>query len=223
MTDGIHEKVIPQLADIKIDPERPMIITDADEVLFNFMKGMEIFLEANGMYFDWQSFALRGNIKLKHDNSAVEDEKIPHLLDQFFHDYAANLPAVEGAAETLEDLSQHAQVIVLSNVPPKYAEKRLAGLKRAGMDFPLIANIGAKGRVVSYLTRSLNHPSFFIDDIPHNHASVEEHADYVHRLHYIADERLAQLLGPAENSTARLNNWTELSDHILSHIETKEN
>lgn len=219
MTEGIHVDVLPQLADIQIEHNRPLIITDADEVLFNFMQGMELFLAENDMFFDWQSFALHGNIKKKSDETVVEAENIPILLDQFFNEYAHRLPAVDGAADTLARLSEHAQIVVLSNVPPKYAHKRLAGLKQADMDYPLIANVGPKGHVVRHLTQNLQRPAFFIDDIPTNHGSVRKHAEHVHRLHYIADERLAKLLGPAEHSSARLDSWPELYTHILAIID----
>ena len=219
MTEGIHVDVLPQLAHIEIAQDRPLIITDADEVLFNFMQGLELFLAENELFFDWQSFALHGNIKRKSDQTAVEAETIPILLDQFFNEYAHRLPAVEGAADTLARLSEHAQVVVLSNVPPKYAHKRLAGLKKANMNYPLIANVGSKGRVVRHLTQNLEKPSFFIDDIPTNHGSVLKHAAHVHRLHYIADERLAKLLGPAEHSSARLDSWPALYTHILTIID----
>jgi hypothetical protein len=218
MTNGIHEDVIPQLADLDIAPNKPLIITDADEVLFNFMQGLELFLEEQDLFFEWTSFALHGNIKRKQGKVAVPSEEIPALLDQFFAEYTHRLPAVKGASEHLHRLSEHAQILVLSNVPPKYADMRIAGLKDCGMDFPLIANVGPKGRVVNYLTRTLEKPAFFIDDIPHNHGSVKKHADHVHRLHFIADERLAGLLGPAEDSHARLNSWPEIYSYIQDII-----
>jgi len=214
MSKHIHKDVLPQIEKLELQIDKPIIITDADEVLFSFMKGLEMYLEEQDMFFDWSSFALSGNIRTKKDKLPVAQETIPALLDQFFNDYAEHLPAVEGAADSLERLSKDAQVVVLSNVPPKYAEKRLAGLRKNGMDYPLIANIGAKGQVVKRMTDHTDHPAFFIDDIPHNHGSVAEHADRVTRLHYIADERLAKLLGKAEDSHARLNNWDEIEDHI---------
>ncbi|MEH6474983.1 MAG: hypothetical protein V7727_04805, partial [Sneathiella sp.] len=110
MTIGIHEDVIPQLDAITIQIDRPLIITDADEVLFGFMQGLEIFLEEQEMFFDWASFALHGNIRQKSDKNPVEAEKIPGLLEQFFDEYAHRLPPVEGAAEHLQKLSETAQV-----------------------------------------------------------------------------------------------------------------
>ncbi len=218
MNKQIHKDVLPQLEKLELAIDKPIIITDADEVLFNFMKGLEQYLEDQEMFFDWASFALSGNIRHKKDQQPIAQELIPELLDRFFNDYADRLPAVDGAADSLERLSKDAQVVVLSNVPPKYAEKRLTGLQKNGMHYPLIANVGAKGHVVKHLTDNIDHPAFFIDDIPHNHESVAKHADHVTRLHYIADERLAKLLGKAEDSHARLDSWDEIEEHIKTTL-----
>ncbi|MBL4906587.1 MAG: hypothetical protein JKX94_03970 [Sneathiella sp.] len=219
MSSTIHQDVLPQLADISIEPDRPLIITDADEVLFNFMEGLEIFLEQEGMYFDWSSFALTGNIRNQSDRQPVEAKLIPKLIDLFFAEHCHKLPAAPGAAEHLKKLSQDVQIIVLSNVPPKYAHRRREALKNNNMDFPLIANIGSKGQVVRHLTEHLNSPAFFIDDIPTNHSSVSKHANQVHRLHFIADKRLAKMLGPAEHSHARLDTWPDLHDYIQAVLK----
>ena len=222
MFTGIHDDVRPQLEALDIDRSRPLIITDADEVLFNFMVGLEDFLGSLGLYFDWASFALTGNIRRLADKEPIDQAEVGRLLSDFFEQRCAVLPAVEGAAAGLKSLSKHAQIVVLSNVPPKYAENRRAGLKDKGMEFPLIANVGSKGEVVRYLTEGLDAPAYFIDDIPHNHSSVNTHAAHVHRLHYIADERLSALLGPAEHSHSRLYSWPEIEAHIIRHIETGE-
>ncbi len=222
MFTGIHDDVRPQLETLSLDRERPLVITDADEVLFNFMAGLEEFLGTRELFFDWSSFALTGNIRRISNKQPIEQKEVGALLTDFFDQRCAHLVAVDGAAEGLATLSEHAQVVVLSNVPPKYAAKRLEGLKGNGMDFPLIANVGSKGEVVRYLTHDLNAPAYFIDDIPHNHSSVNRHAAHVHRLHYIADDRLSKLLGPAEHCHTRLYGWPDICAHIIRHIETGE-
>jgi hypothetical protein len=219
---GIHADVLPQLAAFEIDKNRPLVITDADEVLFSFMVGLESFLESVELYFDWSSFALTGNIRRISDKEPIDQKEVGTLLSNFFDLRCADLPAVEGAAEGLAALSDHAQIIVLSNVPPKFAHNRRAGLVSKGMDYPLIANIGSKGEVVRHLTEDMKAPAYFIDDIPNNHSSVNLHANHVQRLHYIADERLSALLGPAEHSHTRLYNWPEIQTHIIQHIQTGE-
>ncbi|GLQ07675.1 hypothetical protein [Sneathiella chinensis] len=217
--EQIHKDVQEQLKSLRLDPDRPLIITDADEVLFNFMVGLESYLEEEGLYFDWSSFALHGNIRRKDTQIPLEAEAIGHLINDFFDRQCHSLPAVEGAAEHLATLSNHAQIVVLSNVPPKYADKRRTSLIENGMDFPLIANVGPKGRVVKHMTDHVTRPAFFIDDIPHNHQSVSKHAAPVNRLHYIADPRLSALLGPAEHCHVRLESWPDIQTHIFSTLE----
>lgn len=214
MSSQIHDDVLPQLAEITVSTDRPLIITDADEVLFHFMEGLEVFLEQQALYFDWSSFALHGNIRRKKDKEPVEAKQIPALLNQFFEEHCHKLPVAPGASEHLKLLSKDAQIIVLSNVPPKYALQRRESLQKNDMDFPLIANIGSKGQVVKHLAENLKRPVFFIDDIPTNHSSVSKHANHVERVHFIADKRLASLLGPAEHSNIRLDSWPEIHDHI---------
>jgi len=222
MTNGIHPDVLPQLDSISIDPARPLIITDADEVLFNFMMGLEAFLKSQDLFFDWSSFALTGNIRRVKDYEPIDQKAVGQMLSDFFEQACADLSAVEGAADSLAALSQHAQIVVLSNVPPKYAPNRRVSLIDKNMDYPLVANIGSKGQVVRHLTEGMSAPSYFIDDLPNNHSSVNLHASHVHRLHYIADERLSALLGPAEHSHTRLYDWPEIEAHIIRHIETGE-
>lgn len=214
MTDDIHPLVIPQLTGLSLEYDRPLIITDADEVLFNFMIGMEDFLDRNDLFFDWSSFALFGNIRQKSDKLPIQADHVKALLADFFEYHTEDLPVVENAAKCLMNLSERVQIIVLSNIPPEHAEARRKALRDNGMDFPLIANIGGKGRVVKYLTASMTAPTFFIDDIPSNHSSVGKHADHVHRVHYIADPRLSALLGKADDSHVRLNSWLEMQAYI---------
>src|SRR3546814_11402327 len=82
------------------------------------------------------------------------------------------------------------------------------------MDFPLIANSGPKGPAVVELLRRVPGSAVFIDDIPHNHASVARLAPAVHRLHYVADTRLAALPGPAADCHPRPPPLVEIQEHV---------
>ena len=42
------------------------------------------------------------------------------------------------------------------------------------MDYPVIVGSGLKGPAVAWLTRHIDAPVFFLDDIPHNIDSVAE-------------------------------------------------
>ena len=47
---------------LKIDNNLPLLICDADEVIFEFMENFDNYLQLNDMYFSYESFKLNGNI-----------------------------------------------------------------------------------------------------------------------------------------------------------------
>ena len=206
----IHDMVVPQLDALVLEAGRPLVITDADEVLFLFLQGFEAYLEDNGHYLDLSSFALVGNIK----NAATEEmapvEVAKDLLDGFFRDRTETMTPVPGAAAALAALSTRAQVVVLSNLPESSRTAREKALNRAGMPYPVVANIGLKGPVVRHMADRVQAPVWFLDDIPHNHTSVAQAAPDVQRVHFVADPRLARLIGPAEHSNHRVDDWDEV-------------
>lgn len=209
--------VAEQLAALALTRGRPLVIVDADEVLFYFMRGLERFLETRNLYFDWASYALHGNIRQRQDDVPVAAEILHPLLQRFFAESTEDLEPVEGAAQALAALNETAQIVVLSNVPMPARAARVRALARHGMAYPLIANNGPKGPAVAALLRQSVAPAaVFVDDIPHNHTSVAELAATVHRLHYIADQRLAALLGPAPDCHHRAETWPDLQLHIQS-------
>jgi hypothetical protein len=206
--------VAEQLASLALTREKPLLIVDADEVLFYFMRGLERFLESRDLYFDWASYALHGNIRQRRDNAPVAAEILHPLLQRFFADATEDLEPVDGAPQALAELSRTAQIVVLSNVPMPARGARIRALARHGMAFPLIANTGPKGPAVVAMLKQTMGPAIFIDDIPHNHKSVADMAPAVHRLHYIADTRLAALLGPAPDCHHRADTWPDMLTHI---------
>lgn len=214
----LHPQVAEQLARIRPRTDRPLIVTDADEVLFLFMQGFEHFLLDNSYYFDWASYALVGNIRRKTDNSPADAEEAHGLLGRFFEERTEQMEPVPGAAEALRKLGQRADIVVLSNLPIGQRAARSRALARAGMDFLLIANQGTKGAAVRHLAEGIAAPVVFIDDIPHHHASVRKHAAHVHRLHFIADTRLAGLLAPSEDCHHRAEIWPDAFAWIDGHL-----
>ncbi|MCG8695765.1 MAG: hypothetical protein MI806_31520 [Minwuiales bacterium] len=216
MNKDVPEEVHTQLQSLDLETGRPLIVSDADEVLFAFMASFETYLNNQQLSFDWSSFALTGNIRRESDNEPIDGQLVRDHLRRFFADHTEEMAPVPGAAEALDRLSARAQIVVLSNVPLPQLEARRRALAKHGMDYPLIANIGAKGGAVQRLAEQADAPTVFIDDIPHNHTSVRQSAAHVWRLHFVADPRLAALLGPAADSHHRTDNWSE----ALSAIET---
>lgn len=203
---------------VTLDPTRPLIICDADEVLLRFLAGLESFLERNGCYLDLASFRIHGNIKYQTTREAVPDEKVTKLIADFFASDTRHLEPVEGAAAALRELNARAQIVVLSNVPETSRDARIENLTLHGMPYPVIAGKGPKGPVVKSLLGDFRQTVVFIDDLPPNLASVATETPHVHRLHFIADPRLARLLGPAPDAHRRIDDWPTATAWISSVI-----
>lgn len=211
----IAPEIMAQLEALEIAADKPLIISDADEVLLQFMRRVEHYLDSIGLWIDLSSFALSSNIKSKETNEPVQ---VPSLIDDFFAAETGNIEAAHGAAETLAALSEHAQIMVLTNLPAEHKQARITNLKGHGMDYPVVVNSGVKGPAVKWLAEKTTAPVFFLDDIPHNINSVAEHAPDVTAIHFIADARLGKLIGKADGATARIDVWAEAHDYIAGKI-----
>ena len=95
---------------------------------------------------------------------------------------------------------------------------RRANLLAHGIDFPVINNSGLKGPMVAALARDLGAPVFFVDDIPHHHASVATLAPGTHQIHFVADERLFRMATRSPHADLFTSDWTEAADHILATL-----
>jgi hypothetical protein len=196
---------------------RPLLILDADEVLFMFVDGFMNFLESQGYYLDLTSYRLHGNVKTRINDSVVANSDVTRLLEAFRADLDS-LAAVEDAQDVLDSLSDQMDIVVLSNVSPSQAEPRLRNLAAAGFPYPLIANSGPKGPAVKTLAARGGRPAFFVDDIPPHLVSVAEEASDVFRIHFIGDDRLKPLLPACEQAHLRADNWREIEDFVRARL-----
>ncbi|MFZ2468691.1 MAG: hypothetical protein WAW54_09885 [Parvibaculum sedimenti] len=216
---ALHEEVLPQIEALSLVRGKPIIVSDCDEVLMQFIAGLELYLETQGLWLDLQSFALTGNIKRRDTGEALPASEMPALMQGFFASSTHSLIPVPGAAKALTALSNRAQVVVLTNVPFSEKETRVRNLAAHGMAYPVIANKGLKGGAVKRLAEIVEAPVVFLDDIPHNLASVAAAHAPTHRVHFIADQRLAKLLGPSEHSHFHTTDWAKAHDFISARLE----
>jgi hypothetical protein len=195
---------------------RPLLIVDADEVLFLFVEGLMNFLAERNLILDLSSYRLHGNIKTQ-EGTAVSDADVTELLIAF-RQTVDSLTCVEGARESLERLSPRMDIVVLSNVTKAQAPARLRNLERHGFTYPLVTNGGLKGPAVKTLAERGGRPVFFVDDIPQQLASAAEEAPYVFRIHLIGDERLKPLLPPAPQAHLRADSWQQAEAFVREHL-----
>ena len=217
----LHTDVKRQLARIALTPGQPLLVCDADEVLFEFMTTFVAYLEDGGHYYDWRTMALTGNVRRRHDAQVLSPGEVRNLINRFFVSHTCRLPSVEGAAESLRTLSEAGiQVVVLSNLPLAQRDARYRALVRHGMASPLVANVGLKGPTVRALSDAAAAPVAFIDDSPHHHDSVARHAASTHRFHFAANPRLRALQRPVENAHVHANSWAMMAGEVRSRLDS---
>ncbi len=195
--------------------ERPLYLLDADEVLVAFVDPFAAFLESRGYRLALDSFALAGNIRPIDGGEPCPPEEVAGLVTGYFEACCDRCEPIPGAVEAVETLRAIGDVVVLTNVPAHLAERRRAALARIGIDVPLVANRGPKGRRVRLLAADRRGTVVFVDDLPPHHASVAEHAPRVRRVHFLAHPRLRDLAPPADDAERSFANWTACLEYLV--------
>jgi hypothetical protein len=197
---------------------RPLLILDCDEVILRFAAPFRQWLAGHrGIELRFDSFALVGNMRHREDGRPVAPALFPALLDGFFAEGQHLQTPVEGVVESLGRLSQRMEIVCLTNVPEAHAGIRAEVLRRHGLDIPVHANDGPKGRMVRDLAGKRR--AVFVDDLPPHHASVARHAAHVGRLHMVADAELRALIPAAPDAHARIDGWAEAAEWIGNWME----
>lgn len=197
---------------------RPLIICDVDEVVVHFTRAFECYLAERGLYLDTGSFALSGNIRSLASRAPASQERVARLIDEFFAECTEDLLAIDGAAESLHALGAMADIVMLTNLPHHARAKRIANLRKHGLDFPCITNNGPKGPAIGHLAAGLKLPVVFIDDSPNFIASSHQHAPQVHLVHFLHDERFARHHEPFPYVSLTTGTWREALPHIRKLI-----
>ncbi len=210
--------VLTEPTALNIDPSRPLLIVDVDEVLALFMHGFGRFLEGRGYEFRVDRFALFQNIYAPGAEVHLDIEVGRSLFDDFFRFAAEDLEPSPGAADSLRALSSGATIVVLTNAPDYARAARARWLVRHGMEYPLIINAGLKGEPVAALAARTSGPTAFIDDLIHNLNSVEASAPAVHRFQMVADPRLRSMAPSAPDRHHRVDEWPELARAVASSL-----
>jgi hypothetical protein len=86
----------------------------------------------------------------------------------------------------------------------------------------VVCNSGGKGVPArAIIDRYGAGSTVFVDDLPVHHASVAKHAPEVHRLHMVAEPRLAPAVPTAEHAHARIDDWPTAAKWILERLQAE--
>jgi hypothetical protein len=203
---------------LNINPNLPLLISDADEVIFEFMESFEEYLLSNDMYFSYKSFKLNGNIYKKKTNNPLDSASIPIIISDFFQEYAIKMPLIKGAKSALEKLSKIMNIVILSNIPQKYAADRIQCFKDNNMNYAFISNEGPKNIKCLELEKLTNKKVFFIDDLPNQIYSVSENCTNITTIHFLQNEKLLKLIPDIKDCDFKTDNWESVLKFIYKNI-----
>ncbi|WP_332817316.1 HAD family hydrolase [Sphingopyxis sp.] len=199
---------------------RPLVITDCDEVLMHMVVPFAEWVDAeHGVIFRIEDASFANALKRKECGTPLEAAEVWPLLDGFFrHEMARQYP-IPGALAAMAAIGEQADIVVLTNVGPEHQQARTDQLATHDFHAPVIGSRGGKGEPVRRLIEEYQ-PSVavFIDDLAGHHHSVAQEAPDVWRLHLVGEPAIADKIAPSKHAHARIDDWTAARDWILARL-----
>jgi len=203
--------------------KRPLLITDCDEVLLHMVSHFDAWLgEAHGIRFAFETGNFGEAMTHAKTGELVSSDKVWPLLEQFFREEMHRQTVVPGAVEALGRIGEVADIVILTNLGDEAHPWRVDQLARHGIQHEVVCNRGGKGVPAREIIERFGAAAtVFVDDLPVHHASVAKHAPEVHRLHMVAEPRLAPAVPTAEHAHARIDDWPTATDWILERLRSE--
>ena len=202
---------------------RPLLITDCDEVLLHMVSHFDAWLgEAHGIRFAFETGNFGEAMSHIETGELVAADRVWPLLEQFFREEMHRQTLVPGAVEALGRIGELADIVILTNLGDEAHPWRVDQLARHGIRHEVVCNRGGKGVPArEIMARHGAGATVFVDDLPVHHASVAKHAPEVHRLHMVAEPRLAPAVPTAEHAHARIDDWPTACDWIIDRLRSE--
>jgi len=197
---------------------RPLLVLDVDDVVLEFIRPFPHFLKSRGYGLTLASFRLTGNIAETASGRLIDQLEVTALLGDFFDAQAEWQGITDGAAETLARLGGRAEIILLTAMPHRHRAVRRAHLDALGLNYPLLTTEMAKGPAVARLRGKSGRPVAFVDDQPHNLASVRESVTDANLFHLMADNSLRAFLPPVPDDVIVVQDWHEAAPKIVGAL-----
>ena len=208
---------VPTLESLGLSTARPLVLIDVDEVLGMFMQGFGDFLAEHGLEFRVDRFALFQNIYRPGAAQHLDLVEGKALFDRYFAGHCDAMQPAPGAIVALNRLSDHVEILILSNAPASAERLRTNWLRKHGLTHPLILNTGPKGPITAGLVAQTPHPTAFVDDLLSNLDSVADHAPATATFQHVADLRLRPL-APRSDRHPRIDDWPQLAEAIEAAV-----
>lgn len=202
------EGVAAQLAALDLDPARPLLAVDCDEVMVHFAAHLAAYLDGRGYEMTLTQYRLEGAIRRRGAPDPVPFDGAIRLIGDFFDEEVTRQDAIEGAVAALARLARLAQIVVLTNVPGAARRGRVENLAALSMGYPLIQNDGGKGAAFAWMAARTGTPAVFIDDSPNQIASVKSAWPAAEVLHFRGSPFIAGVLPDCPQADGVVDDWT---------------
>jgi hypothetical protein len=201
--------------------KRPLLITDCDEVLLHMVSHFDAWLgEEHDIRFAFETGNFGEAMTHTSTGELVRKEQVWPLLDQFFRQEMHRQTIVPGAVEALGRVGEIADIVILTNLGDEAHPWRVDQLANHGIRHEVVCNSGGKGIPArAIIDRYGAGPTAFVDDLAVHHASVAKHAPDVHRLHMVAEPKLAAAVPKAEHAHIRIDDWPTATTWILERLQ----
>lgn len=202
---------------------RPLIISDCDEVILHMVGPFKQWLEeTQGVDFKLDGGNFGEALRWKESGNLLEAGDIWKMLGGFFDTEMGRQQPIEGAIDSLNHLTDYADVVVLTNLVDERREKRAEQLAGHGLVAEVFTNQGPKGPALANIIETYQPSSaVFIDDLPQHHQSVLETTPHVKRLHMCGEPMIASDIScafKAGHAHARIDRWAEALPWLTEQI-----
>lgn len=195
-----------QISALNLQPDKPLLIVDADEVLVHFAQPFTTYLAARAWELRLTEYKLEYAIR-RADGTVADEGETHRLVHGFIDAETYRQPEISGAALALREISPRAQIVVLSNVPQRRYADRIANLLGHGMEYPLVVNSGPKGAALRAITDGIIAPVAFVDDSPAQIESAAEATPHIHRIHFAGCPIIQTVLPDVKDANATPDDW----------------
>ncbi|MEE4201042.1 HAD family hydrolase [Erythrobacter sp.] len=203
---------------------RPLIISDCDEVILHMVAHFKEWLEASqGIDFSLAGGNFGEALRWQESGELLEPDEIWKKLGGFFDTEMDRQQPIDGAIEALNTLRVHADVVVLTNLVDFRRDVRAQQLAKHGLEAKVYTNQGPKGPALARIVEEYQPArAIFIDDLAQHHASVKEVVPGTTSLHFCGEALIAphiECAHKAGHAEARIDRWSEALPWLIGQLE----
>ncbi len=133
--------------------------------------------------------------------------KFMKLYKIFLKKKTTSMELVKDASYSLRALADRFNIVILSNIPFQFYEKRKKALIKYNLNFPFFANKGPKGKAVKHISKIYKGDLWFIDDSPYQVKSVKLETEKTNTILFISNKKLERLMNNKNYGDFFSNTW----------------